>query len=85
MPVVLIIGAGAGVGQASLDTFAAAGYTVAVASRTKKLDSTKAGFSFFEFDATEPTTVPSLFEKVNKDVGVPSVVIYNGIYLHLQG
>jgi NAD(P)-dependent dehydrogenase (short-subunit alcohol dehydrogenase family) len=80
MPVALIIGVGAGIGQASATAFAAAGYKVAVASRTQKLDSTQ--FPFFEFDASESTKVPALFEKVRKDVGVPTVVVYNGMYLH---
>ncbi|GAP84071.1 putative NAD P-binding protein [Rosellinia necatrix] len=75
MPVALIIGAGAKVGQASAETFAAAGYKVAVASRTQRLDSTK--FPFFKFDAAEPDQVSILFEKVHKKVGIPDVVIYN--------
>ncbi|KAI0532417.1 hypothetical protein GGR58DRAFT_180246 [Xylaria digitata] len=75
MPVALIIGVGAAVGSASAEAFAAAGYKVAVASRTQRLDSSK--FPFFEFDAAEPAEVPALFEKVRKEVGVPEVVIYN--------
>lgn len=75
MPVALIIGVGTVVGQASAETFAAAGYKVAIASRTQRLDPVK--FPFFQFDAAEPTQVPVLFEKVHKEVGVPDVVIYN--------
>ncbi|KAI8633255.1 NAD(P)-binding protein [Xylariaceae sp. FL1651] len=75
MPVALIIGAGANIGQACAETFAAAGYKVAVASRSQKLDSSK--FPFFSFDAADPKAVPPLFEKVTKEVGVPSVVVYN--------
>lgn len=77
MPVALIIGVGTVVGQASAETFAAAGYKVAIASRTQRLDPVK--FPFFQFDAAEPTQVPVLFEKVHKEVGVPDVVIYNGM------
>lgn len=79
MPVALIIGVGSGIGQASATAFAAAGYDVAVASRTQRLDSAK--FPFFEIDLGESTAVPALFEKVNKQVGVPSVIVYNGIIL----
>ncbi|KAI0966641.1 hypothetical protein F4678DRAFT_269249 [Xylaria arbuscula] len=75
MPVALIIGAGERIGRDSAEKFAAAGYKVAVTSRTQKLDSSK--FPFFEFDAAEPTQIPALFEKVRKEVGVPEVVIYN--------
>ncbi|KAI2643232.1 NAD(P)-binding protein [Xylaria nigripes] len=75
MATVLIIGAGPVVGQASAAAFASAGYKVAVASRTQRLDSSK--FHFFQFDASDPTKVPALFEKVREAIGVPSVVIYN--------
>ncbi|KAI1367488.1 hypothetical protein F5Y08DRAFT_68004 [Xylaria arbuscula] len=75
MSVTLIIGVGEAVGRASAEKFAAAGYKVAVASRSQRLDPAK--FPFFKFDAAEPTHVASLFEKVSKEVGVPSVVIYN--------
>ncbi|OTA70015.1 NAD(P)-binding protein [Hypoxylon sp. EC38] len=74
MPTVLIIGAGPNVGEASAEAFLAAGYRVAVASRTQKLD---AKFKHYAFDAAKPETVPALFEKVSKDLGIPSVVIYN--------
>ncbi|KAI1418398.1 NAD(P)-binding protein [Hypoxylon sp. FL1857] len=74
MPTVLIIGAGPNIGEASAEAFLAAGYQVAVASRTQKLD---AKFRHFSFDASKPDTVPALFEKVSKDLGIPSVVIFN--------
>ncbi|KAK5631135.1 hypothetical protein RRF57_006850 [Xylaria bambusicola] len=77
MSVALIIGVGEAVGRASAEKFAAAGYKVAVASRSQRLDSAK--FPFFKFDAAEPTQIVPLFEKVHKVVGVPSVVIYNGM------
>ncbi|KAI5918847.1 putative short chain type dehydrogenase [Camillea tinctor] len=74
MPIALIIGAGPNVGQASAETFAAAGYEVVVASRSSKLGPK---YRHFVFDAYKPETVPALFEKVSAEVGVPSVVIYN--------
>lgn len=77
MPVALIIGAGSNVGKATAEAFAAAGYTVAVASRTAKLDPK---FKHFTFDASKPETVEDLFKDVRKVLGPPSVVIYNGEY-----
>ncbi|KAI1505801.1 putative short chain type dehydrogenase [Biscogniauxia marginata] len=74
MPTVLILGAGPNIGQATAETFAAAGFQVAVASRSPKLDPK---FRHFVFDASNPETVPALFEQVSSAVGVPSVVIYN--------
>ncbi|KAI1097743.1 NAD(P)-binding protein [Jackrogersella minutella] len=74
MPTAFIIGAGPNVGQAVAETFAAAGFQVAVASRTPKLD---AKFRHYVFDGSKPETLPAVFEKVSADLGVPSVVIYN--------
>ncbi|KAI0017156.1 putative short chain type dehydrogenase [Xylariomycetidae sp. FL0641] len=74
MPTVLILGAGQNLGAATAAAFADAGYTVAVASRTRTLDPR---FPHFVFDGTRPETVPAVFEAVAKAVGVPSVVIYN--------
>ncbi|KAI1441552.1 NAD(P)-binding protein [Annulohypoxylon stygium] len=74
MPTALIIGAGPRVGQDAAEAFAAAGYQVAVASRKQN---TNPKFPFYPFDATEPEKLPSIFEKVSADVGIPSVVIYN--------
>lgn len=79
MSTALIIGVGAAVGTASAKAFAAAGYKVAVASRTQRLDPSQ--FPFFEFDAAEPSQVPALFKKVREQVGIPDVVIYNGMHL----
>lgn len=81
MPTALIIGAGSKVGLATSTAFASAGYKVAVASRTAKLQDS--GFTHFAFDAAKPDTVRGLFESVRRTVGVPSVVIYNGIFLPL--
>ncbi|KAI1180460.1 hypothetical protein F4777DRAFT_317586 [Nemania sp. FL0916] len=75
MSVALLIGVGNAVGKASAETFAAAGYKVAIASRTQRLDSSK--FPFFKFDAEQPNEVPALFKKVREEVGVPDVVVYN--------
>ncbi|KAI0179548.1 NAD(P)-binding protein [Hypoxylon sp. FL1284] len=74
MSTVLIIGAGPNVGKACAEAFYTTGCKVAVASRTQKLDSK---YHYYPFDASKPDTVPSLFERVSADLGIPSVVIYN--------
>ena len=76
MPTLLIIGAGSRVGQATADAFAAAGYTIAVASRSGKIGSK---YKHFTFDASKPETVRDLFSEVRRTTGIPSVVIYNGM------
>ncbi|KAI1778632.1 NAD(P)-binding protein [Hypoxylon cercidicola] len=77
MSTVLILGAGPRVGKACAETFYAAGFKVAVASRAQKLD---AKYRHYAFDAEKPDTIPTLFEQVSADLGVPSVVIYNTPY-----
>lgn len=75
MPTALIIGAGARVGQATAEAFTNAGYSVAVASRSNKVDSK---YKHFPFDAAKPETTRDLFNKVEAELGHPSVVVYNG-------
>jgi NAD(P)-dependent dehydrogenase (short-subunit alcohol dehydrogenase family) len=74
MSTVLIIGAGPNIGLGAAKAFAAAGYKVALASRSKASDL----YKHFSFDASKPETVPQLFEGVRKELGDPKVVIYNG-------
>lgn len=77
MPTVLILGAGANIGLTAANTFADAGYKVAVASRTQPAELSTA-FKHFVFDAAHPETVPTLFQDVTSEFGTPSVVIFNG-------
>lgn len=81
-PIALVLGAGANIGQAVGRKFAANGYKVALASRTSP-DATsqdaKDGLFYFRVDLTVPTTVKTLFEQVQASLGVPNVVVYNGL------
>lgn len=72
---VLILGAGPRIGLATAETFAAAGYSVALASRSAKNTSP---YKHFAFDASKPESIPKLFADVRKAVGIPRVIIYNG-------
>lgn len=74
MSTVLIIGAGPNIGLSTAKIFASAGYKVAIASRSKTSES----YKYYSFDASKPETVSQLFAEVRKDLGDPSVVIYNG-------
>lgn len=74
MSTVLVIGAGPNIGLGTAKVFAAAGYKVAIASRTKISDAHK----HFVFDASKPETVPQLFKSVRQELGDPKVVVYNG-------
>jgi NAD(P)-dependent dehydrogenase (short-subunit alcohol dehydrogenase family) len=79
-PLVLILGAGANIGQAVARRFNANGYKVALVNRTAAQADNQALFSF-KADLTNPASVKTLFEQVKASVGIPSVVIYNGSFM----
>jgi NAD(P)-dependent dehydrogenase (short-subunit alcohol dehydrogenase family) len=77
-PVVLILGAGANVGQAVARTFASKGYKVAIAARSlKEVDSTDNQLNI-PSDFSNTDSIVNAFAKVKKVFGIPSVVVYNG-------
>ncbi|KAL8990686.1 MAG: hypothetical protein Q9169_008062 [Polycauliona sp. 2 TL-2023] len=75
-PVMLILGAGPGVGQSVAQAFAAKGYRIALASRKAKGESTKDQVHF-RSDLSDPKSLAELFSNVKKQLGPPSVVVYN--------
>jgi NAD(P)-dependent dehydrogenase (short-subunit alcohol dehydrogenase family) len=75
-PVLLILGAGPNIGAATARTFLAAGYRVALASRTNK--SPVPDTIHVTVDLTRPETLESVFESTASQLGAwPSVVVYN--------
>lgn len=77
-PVILIFGAGPNIGQAVARTFASKGYKVALAARSlREADSTDKQLNITS-DLANPDDVVNAFTKVNKELGIPSVVVYNG-------
>lgn len=76
--VALILGSGPNVGSHVAQRFAAAGYKVAVVSRSgKHPDPSTVGLTIVA-DLVDPTAVQNAFEKVRAKLGEPSVVNYNG-------
>ena len=76
----LIVGAGEGLSASLARLFAREGLRVAMAARNPgKLDALcrDTGARAFGCDATDPDGVARLFEAVERDVGVPDVVVYN--------
>src|SRR5207253_8707750 len=77
---VLIVGAGAGLSASLARLFAREGIRVALAARhIEKLGAlcTETGARAFACNATEPDEVERLFGLVEREIGVPDVVIYN--------
>lgn len=81
-PIVLVLGAGPGVGTAVAERFASKGYKVAVTSRKGTNSLNEKGFLSLKADFSDPTTIPPVFEAVAAKFGAaPSVVIYNAAAL----
>lgn len=78
--IALIIGAGRGLSAALARLLAAEGFTVALAAR--HIDKLKPlvdeiGATSFAADASNPDAVNQLFEQVEQQLGIPTVVVYN--------
>ena len=80
--VALIIGGGPGIGSSCARLFAKSGMRVAVAARDPdkpvmlNLENTH-GVRRYACDASEPASVESLFQKVVRDAGAPTLVVHN--------
>lgn len=77
--VALILGSGPNIGAHVAKAFAAKGYQVAVASRTKNHQLGDEYLSI-QSDFSQPDNIVDIFSTVRKQLGQPSVVIYNGKY-----
>lgn len=77
-PVVLILGAGANIGQAVGKAFASRGYKVAFASRRANEQDKSADRVHIAADFSHPESVGEVFSKVKASLGLPCVVVYNG-------
>ena len=78
--IVLFLGAGGNVGAASLAKFKEKGYKVAAVSRNP-VDAVRVSSDLvLSADLSDPFCVKGIFEKVEKELGVPSVVVYNCMF-----
>lgn len=78
--IALIIGAGSGLSASLARLFAKEGITVALAARQiDKLAGLagEIGASRFTVDASKPDQVEQLFNQVEQQLGIPTIVIYN--------
>lgn len=82
--IALILGSGPRVGRHVSRAFAAKGYQVALASRTLKEEDNEPGQKHFSVDLSNPSSVPELFSQVRASLGIPHVVVYNGMDPHVQ-
>ena len=82
-PIVLIFGAGANVGLSIASKFKREGYEVVAVSRTIREELKKVSKKTFA-SSLLPEEVLKIYEEVEKDLGTPNVVIYNGGSLSSQ-
>lgn len=79
-PVALIVGAGPGIGGAFAAKLAARGHAVALAARQKsRLDAMATALQgrAYSVDVGSPDSVATLFAEVERELGVPEVVLFN--------
>jgi NAD(P)-dependent dehydrogenase (short-subunit alcohol dehydrogenase family) len=77
-PIALILGAGANIGHHVGRAFAAKGYKIALASRSIKEDESTSDQLHIQSDFTNPDSVIKAFAKVKSELGIPTVVVFNG-------
>ena len=82
LPIALVFGAGKNVGAGVVKAFSAKGYRIATVSRTATADASDKRLHI-QADLADPESVSTVFETVRKQLGHPSVVVYNGSLLGL--
>jgi NAD(P)-dependent dehydrogenase (short-subunit alcohol dehydrogenase family) len=76
--IAVVVGAGAGLGNALVERFAEAGMRVAAVSRRGGMGESHGGpVRSYSCDATVGEQVTRLFERVTSELGPPSVVVFN--------
>lgn len=78
-PLVLLLGAGKNIGEAVAKKFGGGGFNVALAARSLHDAQNSTGRWSYKVDLSRPAEVAELFAKVSKEIGIPNVVIYNGM------
>ncbi|KAH8727027.1 hypothetical protein GQ44DRAFT_770952 [Phaeosphaeriaceae sp. PMI808] len=77
LPIALVFGAGKNVGAGVVKAFSAKGYRIATVSRAATADASDKRLHI-QADLADPESVSRVFETVRKQLGHPSVVVYNG-------
>jgi len=75
--VLLFLGAGRNIGALSVALFKSKGYKVAAVARTIKADVEMHSDMHLTADFSDPQVMEMIFEKVEQELGVPNVVVYN--------
>jgi NAD(P)-dependent dehydrogenase (short-subunit alcohol dehydrogenase family) len=80
--ILLVLGAGSNIGRGVADRFLAAGYRVALVSRSAPASSGSDSTLHLQADLKDPSSVPGIFDAVKARFGAaPTVVVYNAAAL----
>jgi NAD(P)-dependent dehydrogenase (short-subunit alcohol dehydrogenase family) len=79
-PVLLLIAAGPNIGAAVAKKFADNGYKIALAARSLSSGIQANGYLHITADLSNPESVSQIFGSVRENYGIPSIVVYNGLY-----
>ncbi|OCL06394.1 hypothetical protein AOQ84DRAFT_432630 [Glonium stellatum] len=81
-PVLLFFGAGPNVGLSVIKKFRSEGYKIAAVARTLRDDLKTITDKAIAADlSSDPSNIARIFEEVEKELGVPTVVVYNAYSL----
>ena len=83
-PVLLVLGAGDGIGISVTKAFAAKGYKIALAARSLQDGVGEDGYLRLKIDLANTEEVKKAFTKVKEKFGIPTVVVYNGTSLYVS-
>lgn len=78
-PVLLVLGAGPKIGLSVANAFAAKGYKIALAARSLEEGVGEDGYLRLKIDLAKTEEIQKVFTQVKEKLGVPSVVVYNGL------
>jgi NAD(P)-dependent dehydrogenase (short-subunit alcohol dehydrogenase family) len=78
--VLLLLGAGPRIGKSLASAFAAKGYKIALVARSIREDDSTPYQLKIKVDLSDPSSIPSIFSKVIEVLGLPTIVVYNGMY-----
>lgn len=76
--IALIFGYGPNVGIETAKVFSEQSYRLAVVSRSTVHANSAKDYLHIQADLSDPSSVEMIFSRVRKELGHPSVVIYNG-------
>lgn len=77
--IILILGAGPNVGNSVASLFAQNKFKVALVGRSLVNGFSEDGYLEISADLADDASIPSIFQTVEQRLGMPNIVVYNGV------